>query len=145
MSRIHYKNYSGITLLARDLRKNQTIEEDLLWKELRRRRFSGYKFLRQHPVFYRIDKGWVEFFIADFYCRELKLIIELDGAIHSRRKEYDKERDEKLNSKGLKVIRIKNESVHDTGKFLEILKLKISEITSNVSINQCITTPSLNV
>jgi len=145
MSRNHYKSYSGITLLARDLRKNQTQAEELLWKELRGRRFMGYKFLRQHPVFYRIDKGWVEFFIADFYCRELKLIIELDGGIHDSRKEYDEERDEKLNAKGLKVIRIKNERVHDMEKLQGFLKLIISEITSDVNTNQCIITPSLNV
>jgi len=145
MSRYHYKSYSGITLLARGLRRNQTKEEDLLWKELRARKFMGYKFLRQHPVFYRIDKGWVEFFIADFYCRELKLVLELDGPIHESRKEYDEDRDEKLNAKGLKVIRIKNERVHDMEKFLEFLKLKISEIATYININQCSNTPSLNV
>jgi len=145
MPRYHYKRYSGITLLARDLRRNQTKEEDLLWKELRGRKFMGYKFLRQHPVFYRIDKGWVEFFIADFYCRELKLILELDGPIHESRKEYDEDRDKKLNAKGLKVIKIKNERVYDIEKFLRFLKLKISEINSSADASQSIITPSLNV
>jgi very-short-patch-repair endonuclease len=82
MYRIHYKSFRNITLLARNLRKNQTSSEEFLWKILRRNNLSGYKFLRQHPVYYRIDKGWVEFFIADFYCAKLQLIIEVDGPIH---------------------------------------------------------------
>ena len=61
-----------------------------------RKNILGYKFLRQHPIFYRIDNKWVEFFIADFYCSELKLIIELDGKIHESLKDYDAERDLKL-------------------------------------------------
>jgi very-short-patch-repair endonuclease len=88
------------------------------------KKFSGYRFLRQHPVFYQIDKGWIDFFIADFYCYKLKLIIELDGEIHLSQKEYDKERDEKLKAKGLQVIRIDNARTEDLGK----LKMDLEEI-----------------
>ena len=108
MSRIHYKEFKGISLLARDLRNNQTPSEKKLWEVLRRKSLVGYKFLRQHPIFYRIDKNWVDFYIADFYCAGLKLIIELDGTSHKGREDYDSERDERLLSKGLKVVRIKN-------------------------------------
>ena len=101
MPRIHYRSYKGITLLARDLRRNMTSSEKDLWAILRKRSFMGFKFLRQHPVFYRVDNEWIEFFVADFYCAELKLIVELDGGIHESKKEYDKERDEKLLSKGI--------------------------------------------
>jgi very-short-patch-repair endonuclease len=125
MSRIHYKNFKTITALARDFRKRQTPEENLVWKELRGRRFMGLKFLRQHPVFYRIDKEWVEFFVADFYCRELKLIIEIDGEIHKLRREYDRDRDEKLNSKGLNVIRIENKAVNESPCLPDYLKEQI--------------------
>ena len=113
MSRVYYKSYKGITKLARSLRNNQTSQEKLLWRLFRRRRFNGYKFLRQHPVIYREDKGWIDFYIADFYCNKLKMIIELDGKIHETRKEYDRERDDKLNSKGILVIRIRNEMTED--------------------------------
>ena len=122
MSRIHYKNYKGIILLARGMRKQPTYSESILWQVLRDRRFEGCKFLRQHPVFYRIDKEWVEFFIVDFYCSKLKLIIELDGPIHESTKEEDKERDKKLNERGFSVIRIKNEELSDIDKVFSELK-----------------------
>jgi very-short-patch-repair endonuclease len=93
MPRYHYRSFRDITLLARNLRKNQTVSEKLLWEVLRRKSFSGYKFLRQHLIFYRIDNGWIEFFIADFYCAKLKLIIEVDGPIHKNKEDYDSERD----------------------------------------------------
>ncbi|WOK05895.1 endonuclease domain-containing protein [Imperialibacter roseus] len=64
------------------MRKNHTAAENLLWQNLRGRKLGGHKFRRQHPV-----AG----FIADFYCHEAKLVIELDGKIHnlSEQKEYD--------------------------------------------------------
>lgn len=51
------------------LRKNSTVAEDLMWNELRNRKLGGFKIRRQHPI---------EEFIADFYCNEAKLIIEID-------------------------------------------------------------------
>lgn len=135
MSLIHYKNYKGITLLARDLRKNQTTSERLLWEVLRARKFSGYKFLRQHPIFYRIAKSWVDFYIADFYCNKLKLVIELDGKIHETQEEYDKERDEKLKEKGIQVIRFKNEilnNINDVKELINsIIKSRIKDLADN--------------
>ncbi len=111
MSRIHYKNYRNITLLARKLRKESTPSEKLLWKILRSKNLEGFKFLRQHPVFYRIDNKRVEFFIPDFYCSELNLIIELDGPIHEKKTEEDKERDSKLQSRGFIIKRFKSFSL----------------------------------
>ena len=87
---------------ARHLRKTQTKAEMVAWSHLKDRRFSGYKFRRQHVI---------EGFVVDFYCRELALAIELDGPIHERRKEYDKIREEILFSEGLRVIRFKNREV----------------------------------
>jgi very-short-patch-repair endonuclease len=130
MHRYHYKNYREISLLARDLRKNPTRSEELVWEILRRKLFSGYRFLRQHPVFYRIDKEWIEFFIADFYCSRLKLVIEINGEVHESRKDYDSERDAKLSNKGISVIRIKNEEVGDINllisKIISIIKSRES-------------------
>jgi len=113
MPRSHYKSYKGITLLARDLRKNQTHSEKALWEVLRKEKVLGYKFLRQHPIFYRINKEWVDFYIADFYCAKLKLILEIDGPIHNYQKESDSERDSKLLNKGIKTLRIKNEELNN--------------------------------
>lgn len=133
MSRIYYKNYRGITLIARRLRKESTSSEKLLWEKLRGKKLDGLKFLRQHPVFYRIDKEWVEFFVADFYCSELKLIIELDGPIHEYHEEEDKERDTKLKSRGFIVMRIKNEELSDLNNVVEFLRATIKSSTLQIS------------
>ena len=135
MPRSHYKSYKEITLLARNLRKNQTQSEKLLWTVLRRKRLSDYKFLRQHPIFYRVKNKWVEFFIADFYCSELKLIIELDGEIHEHRRDYDSERDLKLLNKGIYVVRIKNKELEDMNSVVlflnEIIFNRVRQIAGN--------------
>jgi very-short-patch-repair endonuclease len=127
MSRIHYKDYRSIILRAREMRSKQTPQEIVVWELLRKRRFLNYKFIRQHPVFYRIDKGWVDFYIADFYCNRLKMIIEVDGKIHDFNRDYDRERDAKLNARGLQVIRIKNEEVNDIPGIITYLEEKIAE------------------
>jgi very-short-patch-repair endonuclease len=127
MARSQYRSYKGITQLARNLRKNPTSSEKSLWQILRRKNICGYRFLRQHPVFYRDDNGWIEFFIADFYCSELKLIIELDGPIHNNRHEYDSERDSKLLSKGIHVLRIKNEELIDTGSVINRIEEELTQ------------------
>ena len=144
MSRIHYKEFKGISLLARDLRNNQTPSEKLLWEVLRRRDLFGYKFLRQHPVFYRIDKNWVDFYIADFYCAKLMLIIELDGSSHEGREGYDLDRDEKLLSKGLAVFRFKNEELNDINNIIVEIRKIIQTQVRQLSNNKQNTTPSLN-
>ncbi len=136
MSLLHYKKYDDIALYARNLRKNPTRSEKRLWEVLRRKSLSGFKFLRQHPVFYRIDKDWVEYFIADFYCAKLKLIIEADGNIHDLHKERDHERDAKLLSKGIRVIRIKNEALADNNSTIDlitqIILLRKTEIDGDI-------------
>ena len=97
---------------CRKLRKNQTPEEELLWKSLRNRNFYGLKFLRQHPIIYEGLNNRFSFFIADFYCNEKKLVIELDGKIHDEQKEYDRDRNFIVKSLGLKTVRIKNEEIN---------------------------------
>ncbi|NVJ45641.1 MAG: endonuclease domain-containing protein [Cytophagia bacterium] len=94
---------------ARELRMNQTKAEDCLWRRVRNRRFFGYKFTRQFLIEY--SKG--SYFIADFYCHEAQLIVEVDGKIHLQQKEYDESRTRILNDLGYKVIRLKNEDVID--------------------------------
>ena len=91
---------------ARELRKRMTSSEKILWNALRGKSFSGYKFRRQHPI---------KKFIVDFYCHELKLVIELDGSVHDIKDqaEYDLGRTFELEEFGLKVIRFRNEEVLD--------------------------------
>ena len=67
---------------ARELRQRMTDAESFLWLNLRNRRFHHLKFLRQHPIIYDMCNNKPFYFIADFYCAEKKLIIELDGKIH---------------------------------------------------------------
>jgi len=144
MSRIHYKELKGISLLAKDLRNNQTPSEKLLWEVLRRNNLFGYKFLRQHPIFYRVDKNWVDFYIVDFYCARLMLIIELDGSSHYGREEYDQDRDEKLSSKGLAVFRFKNEELYDINNIIGEIKKIIQIQVRQLSNNKQDTSPALN-
>jgi len=131
--RWHYKKYEGIALLARKLRNNQTPSEILLWDILRRRNIFGYKFLRQHPIFYRVNNKRIEFFIADFYCAELRIIIELDGKIHEYQKEYDSERDSKLLNKGILVVRIQNDDVNDTSAIHEIIRKFVTQRRTQIA------------
>ena len=101
--------------ICRELRKHSTNAERILWTELRNRKFCSKKFNRQYPLFYDIN-GAESFFIADFYCNELKLIIELDGIIHKYKLKKDKERTEILNSLGLNILRFSNSEVEENAK-----------------------------
>jgi phosphoribosylanthranilate isomerase/very-short-patch-repair endonuclease len=89
---------------ARDLRKNGTDAEALIWYFLRNRQIAGYKFRRQYPI---------EPYIADFACLESKLIIELDGSQHNEDAAIKKDaaRTAYLESKGFKVIRFWNNDI----------------------------------
>jgi very-short-patch-repair endonuclease len=97
-------------VVCRDLRKNSTNAEKLLWQAVRNKKFEGRKFLRQHPFFHDIT-GKETFFVADFYCHEEKLIIELDGKYHKYRLKEDEKRTEILNYLGVRVMRFRNEDV----------------------------------
>ncbi len=101
----------NITELCRLLRRNETTSEKVFWAALRGRKFANFKFRRQHPFVYQNIQGTKSFFIADFYCINARLIIELDGKIHEFQKEYDKNRDMILAQLGLTTIRIKNEEL----------------------------------
>ncbi|MDA8214352.1 MAG: endonuclease domain-containing protein [Nitrospiraceae bacterium] len=101
----------------RDLRRNQTEAEKILWSRLRNKRCLGLKFFRQYSV---------GAYIMDFYCPEYKLAIELDGGQHAEdeSKEYDRIRTDYLKSKGIEVVRFwNNEVLNNTdGVFEEITK-----------------------
>ncbi|MCX5750227.1 MAG: endonuclease domain-containing protein [Candidatus Saganbacteria bacterium] len=94
----------------RNLRRTQTKSETILWQAVRDRQLAGKKILRQHPIVFEW-MGIKRFVVADFYCHEVKLIIELDGGIHDKRKNFDEARDTTLQLLGYKVIRFRNERV----------------------------------
>ena len=89
------------TAIARKLRKADTWAEQLLWRWLRDRRFSAYKFRRQQPMGTHT---------LDFFCNEAKLNIELDGSQHGHPEHAraDAERDRWLEERGIKVLRYWN-------------------------------------
>jgi len=103
--------------LAMNMRKNPTEAEKVLWKQLKKLRKEGYIFRRQHPV---------DIFIADFYCHNLKLIIEVDGEIHfnSVAQEHDDGRTGELERFGIKIIRFTNEQI------IKNKELVINQITT---------------
>ena len=93
-----------------------------MWNCLRNRIFENLKFYRQHPIKFLFDKK-VNYFIADFYCNEKKLIIEVDGGIHEFQKEYDKMRENVLKGMGIKIIRFCNDEVEkNINQVLLVLK-----------------------
>ena len=102
--------------IARHLRKNETIAEKRLWKELRQLRVQGYHFRRQAPI---------DDFIVDFACLSHRVVIEVDGAQHDedegRRK--DSARDAHLIWRGFTMLRFRNSDVarNISGVMAEIL------------------------
>ncbi|MBD2018344.1 DUF559 domain-containing protein [Microcoleus sp. FACHB-53] len=87
---------------AKELRRQMTQEEKILWQHLRANQLNGLHFRRQQII---------DGFIADFYCHAARLVIEVDGEIHQQQVEYDAERDRILLARGLRLLRIQNEQV----------------------------------
>jgi very-short-patch-repair endonuclease len=100
-----------LTPIARNLRKRDTWAEKLLWSWLRDRRFSAYKFRRQHAF---------GPYILDFFCVEAFVDIELDGSQHGfpEQKKKDKERDAWLAKTGVKVLRFWNARLRREKEFV---------------------------
>ena len=89
---------------ARQLRQPLTPAEALLWRALRGRQANGLKFRRQHPI---------GPYVADFYCAQAQLVIEIDGASHLGQEEYDQARTAWLESQGYRVVRYTNSEVQE--------------------------------
>jgi very-short-patch-repair endonuclease len=87
---------------AKELRRQMTQEEKILWQHLRANRLNGLHFRRQQII---------DGFIADFYCHAARLVIEVDGEIHQQQAEYDAERSKVLSARGLRLLRIRNVEV----------------------------------
>ncbi len=89
---------------GRVLRQQQTESEKVFWEAVRGNHFDGLKFRRQHPI---------GPFIADFYCHQYKLVIELDGSVHNEieQQAYDQNRDKWMQEYELTVLRFTNQEV----------------------------------
>ena len=99
--KMFFDAYPQIFANAKYLRAHMTKAELLLWDQIKNNKL-GFKFRRQHPMLY---------YIVDFYCFPLKLVIELDGTIHNFRKAEDLERTKAIEEAGNRVIRFSNEIV----------------------------------
>ena len=93
-----------LTKLVKNLRHNQTIPEQILWKALRSRRFGGFKFRRQVQI---------GNYIVDFICYDKNLVIELDGREHltPEKLEYDAKRTVFLQERNYRIVRYYNTDV----------------------------------
>jgi very-short-patch-repair endonuclease len=87
---------------ARQLRKDGTPPEELLWLALRNGQIAGLKFRRQHPI---------GPYVVDFYCHSASLVVEIDGMSHVDKLEQDNERINYFQEQGLKVLRVTNQEV----------------------------------
>ena len=121
-----YYNAKHDTIEAsRLLRESMTYHEQLLWDKLKAKQICNLRFRRQHPI---------DFFIADFYCHAVKLVVEIDGEVHDQKKEYDDGRSAEMENYGIKVIRFKNAEVeNDIEKVIGKIEKIVNErlISSN--------------
>ena len=112
---------------SRNLRNKSTLGEIILWKHLRARQMRGFQFNRQKPL---------GRFIADFYCKPLNLVIEVDGRSHEGREEYDRKRDIDLKKLGLTILRFADRDVRKNIR--EVLKVIEGWIERNyIMVDKC--------
>jgi very-short-patch-repair endonuclease len=122
--KLHWGSRGKVFSNARDLRLNTTEAENILWNAIRNKRLNGTKFRRQHPI---------GRYIADFYCHEARLIIEVDGEIHNTidSQEYDKNRSQVLEELDIKVIRFTNfEILNNLDEILIQILLQIQRLVN---------------
>ena len=87
---------------AKELRKNTTPAEKVLWEKLRHNRLDGLQFRRQQII---------SPYIVDFYCHTKALVVEVDGDIHDLQKDEDARREKVLSEMGLRIVRFRNDEV----------------------------------
>ena len=110
---------------AKWLRNNVTLTESILWEEVRNKKL-GVKFRRQHQL---------GAYVVDFYCHELRLVIELDGEYHTsiHQQGVDQEKDLELLGSGSTVLRINDKEVLEKlPGVIELLKLTVSDLKKNI-------------
>ncbi len=94
----------NLVYLARQLRRDQTPAEEILWALVRGRKLLNLKFRRQQQI---------GTFITDFYCHQARLIVEVDGGIHSTPEQADRDQNREvyLKENRLRVLRFTNEQI----------------------------------
>lgn len=109
-SRFHLPYNPKLKRYSRIMRNSGEKAEALLWEQLKSK-ITGYTFNRQKPILN---------YIADFYCKELSLVIEVDGASHFYREAAinDEERDRQMRVLGLTVVRVGDEDVRDNAEYI---------------------------
>ncbi len=104
---------------ARELRQNMTWAEVALWQHLKRKQVFGFDFDRQRPI---------GEFIVDFYCKRLRLAIEVDGRSHDYKEDADRRRDHILAGLGVRVVRVWNAEIReDLGGVLRRIQAVVQE------------------
>ena len=112
---------------ARAMRHEAAPAEQKLWQCVRGRQLCGYKFRRQQPL---------PPYVADFFCAEAKLVVELDGESHGERQAYDARRTQRLVRGGLNVIRFENDDVfHFLDSVLEEILRECERLASHPSVS----------
>jgi very-short-patch-repair endonuclease len=120
---------------VRKLRREQTNAELILWQAIRNRKPCGKKFLRQHPIIFEWNHR-KRFLIADFYCYEAGVVIEVDGGVHEGQKDYDEAREYALKCLGLTILRFKNkEIVKDVEGVIKKLTCFLKSNSPSVSLS----------
>lgn len=111
----------GMLERAKQMRRELTPHERILWNALRRNQLDGCHFRRQQVI---------DGYICDFYCHAASLVVEADGPIHDAQRGYDEERDETLARRGLLIMRVHNEEVErDLAGVLERIRRACLERT----------------
>ena len=109
-----------------ELRHEMTKAERLLWKSIRNRQINGSKFRRQYSI---------GTYVVDFYSPENKLAIEIDGSSHDKigAIEYDKNRQEEIETLGIRVVRFTNKDVLSN---LDLIIKQLSEMVTEQNKNE---------
>lgn len=108
--------------MAKHLRKQMTVAEQILWLNLRKKYYFKERFRRQYPI---------DHYIVDFCCVKKKLVIEADGPIHLQQESRDIQRDEILGYYGYKVLRFTNEQViNETVVVIKVIQHALMESSS---------------
>jgi len=121
----------NIKIASRELRRNMTNSEKLLWEKIRAKKLNWIKFQKQFCLYVFTENSWLDrYIIPDFYCSEYKLIIELDWSVHNLKKVYelDKVKEGILKDLWYKILRFRNEDIESD---IELVLDKIKENIEN--------------
>jgi very-short-patch-repair endonuclease len=110
--------------LTKELRNKSTLSEVLLWRYLKGKQVRGHDFHRQKPI---------GNYIVDFFCNDLMMVIEIDGASHGDKIKEDAKRQRELESLNIKVLRFKDSDVkNNMGGVLDAVYKWVDDFTNRV-------------